>query len=33
LRPYPAEERTARKVGANVGNVRSYRPDLVKPIS
>jgi putative SOS response-associated peptidase YedK len=33
LKPYPAEEMTAWKVGDAVGNVRNNRPELVDPIS
>ena len=31
LRPFPAEEMTAWKVGKDVGNVRNNRPGLVQP--
>jgi putative SOS response-associated peptidase YedK len=32
LRPYPAEEMTAWKVGDAVGNVRNNRPELIEPL-
>jgi len=32
LRPYPAEEMKAWKVGADVGNVRNNRPELVEEL-
>ncbi len=32
LRPYPAEEMTAWKVGREVGNVRNNRPELLEPV-
>jgi putative SOS response-associated peptidase YedK len=32
LRPFPADEMKAWKVGADVGNVRNNRPELVEPI-
>jgi putative SOS response-associated peptidase YedK len=32
LRPYPAEDMKAWKVGADVGNVRNNRPDLIEPV-
>jgi putative SOS response-associated peptidase YedK len=32
LRPFPADEMKAWKVGADVGNVRNNRPDLVEQI-
>jgi putative SOS response-associated peptidase YedK len=32
LKPYPAEEMTAWKVGDAVGNVRNNRPELVEPL-
>jgi putative SOS response-associated peptidase YedK len=33
LRPYPAEQMTAWKVGSDVGNVRNNGPVLVRPVS
>jgi putative SOS response-associated peptidase YedK len=33
LKPYPAEEMKAWKVGSDVGNVRNNRPELIEPIS
>jgi putative SOS response-associated peptidase YedK len=32
LRPYPADEMKAWKVGSDVGNVRNNRPELVEPV-
>ena len=32
LRPYPAEEMKAWRVGSDVGNVRNNRAELVEPI-
>ena len=33
LRPYPAEDMTAWKVSAAVGNVRNNSPELVEPVA
>jgi putative SOS response-associated peptidase YedK len=33
LRPYPAEDMKAWKVGNNVGYVRNNRPDLCEPVN
>jgi putative SOS response-associated peptidase YedK len=33
LKPYPAEEMTAWKVGDAVGNVRNNRPELAEPLA
>jgi putative SOS response-associated peptidase YedK len=33
LRPYPADEMRAWKVGSDVGNVRNNRPELIEPIA
>jgi putative SOS response-associated peptidase YedK len=32
LRPYPAEEMKAWRVGSDVGNVRNNRPELAEPV-
>ncbi|MGB6975240.1 MAG: SOS response-associated peptidase family protein [Terracidiphilus sp.] len=33
LRPFPAEEMTAWRVGKDVGNARNNRPELVEPVA
>jgi putative SOS response-associated peptidase YedK len=33
LRPFPAEEMTARKVDIKVGNVKNDTPDCIEPVS